>query len=57
MDNKGLVRQAGTTWVTPRLELKGSVGAILKEGGGKLSITGQDSGEMRCEKPHSSQCQ
>jgi hypothetical protein len=57
MDKKGLVRQASTTkWVTPALEFKGSVGAILKEGGGKLSITGQDSGEMRCEKPHSSQC-
>ena len=57
MDKKGFVRQASAkAWVTPALEFKGSVGAILKEGGGKLSVTGSDSGEMRCEKPHSSQC-
>lgn len=43
-------------WETPQLQFKGAVGEILKQGGGKLSITGQDSGEMRCEKPHSSQC-
>jgi hypothetical protein len=56
MMTKELVRPVTQTWVTPRLELKGTVGAILNQGGGKLSITGQDSGEMRCEKPHSSQC-
>jgi hypothetical protein len=56
MMSKELVRPAIQAWVTPRLELKGSIGAILNQGGGKLSITGQDSGEMRCEKPHSSQC-
>jgi hypothetical protein len=56
MMTKELVRPATQAWVTPRLELKGTVGAILNQGGGKLSITGQDSGEMRCEKPHSSQC-
>jgi hypothetical protein len=44
-------------WDTPRLQFKGSVGDVLKSGGGKLSITGQDPGEMRCEKPHSSNCQ
>lgn len=43
-------------WVTPQLSHRGSVGQLLKEGQGKLSITGQDSGEMRCEKPHASQC-
>lgn len=43
-------------WTTPTLNHRGSVGQILKSGGGKLSITGSDSGEMRCEKPHASQC-
>jgi hypothetical protein len=43
-------------WVAPTLNHRGSVGQILKDGMGKLSITGQDSGEMRCEKPHASQC-
>lgn len=43
-------------WETPKLQFKGGVGDILKSGGGKLSITGQDPGEMRCEKPHSSNC-
>jgi hypothetical protein len=44
-------------WTTPRLAYRGSVGQILKDGGGKLSITGQDHGEMRCEKPHVSECE
>ena len=44
------------TWATPTLTHRGSVGQILKSGGGKLSITGQDPGEMRCEKPHVSEC-
>jgi hypothetical protein len=43
-------------WTTPELAYRGSVAQILKQGGGKLSITGQDAGEMRCEKPHVSQC-
>lgn len=43
-------------WETPQLQFKGAVGDILKSGGGKLSISGQDPGEMRCEKPHSSKC-
>lgn len=43
-------------WATPTLTHRGSVGQILKSGGGKLSITGQDPGEMRCEKPHVSEC-
>lgn len=51
MDNK-----KRDPWVTPRLEFKGGVGEVLKSGGGKLSITGADPGEMRCEKPHSNQC-
>ena len=50
MDKKGLVQTGATQWVTPRVEFKGSVGAILKQGGGKLSITGGDPGEMRCQK-------
>ena len=44
-------------WTTPRLAYRGSVGQILKDGGGKLSITGQDHGEMRCEKPHATECE
>ena len=43
-------------WATPTLIHRGSVGQILKSGGGKLSITGQDPGEMRCEKPHADEC-
>ena len=43
-------------WMTPQLQFKGGVGDILKSGGGKLSISGSDPGEMRCEKPHSSDC-
>jgi hypothetical protein len=37
-------------WITPALEFKGTVGEILQTGGGKLSVTGGDPGEMRCEK-------
>ena len=43
-------------WTTPTLAYRGTVGQVLKEGGGKLSITGSDSGEMRCEKPHAADC-
>lgn len=43
-------------WTAPRLEFRGTVGDVLKSGGGKLSITGSDAGEMRCEKPHASEC-
>jgi hypothetical protein len=44
-------------WTTPLLTYRGSVGQILQSGGGKLSITGSDPGEGRCEKPHASQCE
>ena len=44
------------TWVTPQLEFKGKVGDLLQNGGGKLSISLADSGESRCEKPHTSSC-
>jgi hypothetical protein len=43
-------------WTVPRLEFKGTVADILKSGGGKLSVTAADPGEMRCEKPHADQC-
>jgi hypothetical protein len=58
MDKKtrGQDTKARGHWETPRLEFKGRVGEILKSGGGKLSVTGADSGEMRCEKPHTHQC-
>lgn len=44
-------------WVTPLLTYRGSVGQILQGGGGKLSISGSDPGEGRCEKPHASDCE
>jgi hypothetical protein len=43
-------------WTTPVLTYRGSVGQILQGGGGKLSISGSDPGEGRCEKPHASDC-
>jgi len=49
-------KTAPKAWTTPTLNHRGSVGQILLSGGGKLSVTGQDPGEMRCEKPHISQC-
>ncbi len=47
---------AATPWTTPVLTFRGSVGQILQSGGGKLSISGSDPGEGRCEKPHADQC-
>ena len=44
------------TWVGPKLEFKGTVGEILQNGGGKLSLSLADTGESRCEKPHTSSC-
>jgi hypothetical protein len=43
-------------WKTPSLRFRGTVGEVLRSGGGKLSLTGGDPGEMRCEKPHSASC-
>ena len=43
-------------WARPTLVYQGRVAEILKEGGGKLSITAADPGEMRCEKPHKDDC-
>lgn len=43
-------------WTSPKLEFKGTVGEILKTGGGKESLSLADSGESRCEKPHTSSC-
>lgn len=45
-----------TTWTTPQLTYRGTVGQILQGGGGKLSIAGSDPGENRCERPHAEQC-
>lgn len=45
-----------TTWTTPQLTYRGTVGQILQGGGGKLSIAGSDPGENRCEKPHEPEC-
>jgi hypothetical protein len=43
-------------WVTPQLEFKGTVAEVLQSGIGKLSISLADTGESRCEKPHTSSC-
>ena len=43
-------------WTAPRLAFAGRVADVLQSGGGKLSITAADPGEMRCEKPHVDQC-
>lgn len=56
MSTKTMAPQQTRQWVTPQLNHRGSVGQILKDGMGKLSITGQDPGEMRCEKPHATEC-
>lgn len=45
-----------TPWTTPVLTFRGSVGQILQNGNGKLSLAGSDPGEGRCEKPHAEQC-
>jgi len=49
-------RSPATPWTTPVLTFRGSVGQILQNGNGKLSLTGGDPGEGRCEKPHAEQC-
>ena len=56
MKSKVTGRRERGSWETPRLECKGTVGDILRSGGGKLSITSADPGENRCEKPHADQC-
>ena len=48
--------QSVQAWATPTLTFQGSVGEILQQGGGKLSLQLADSGEMRCEKPHVDRC-
>ena len=58
MDTK--LTAAGTVpvrlWTAPRLSFVGRVADVLQSGGGKLSVTAADPGEMRCEKPHANQC-
>ncbi len=39
-------------WQTPRIEVLGDITEVVLGGGGKLSITGGDTGENRKEKPH-----
>lgn len=56
MSTKPMAPPQTRAWVSPRLSHRGSVAQLLKDGMGKLSITGQDPGEMRCEKPHASEC-
>jgi hypothetical protein len=56
MKQKTTATTAVKTWTAPRLSFVGRVADILQSGGGKLSITAADPGEMRCEKPHADQC-
>ena len=39
-------------WQEPRLTYVGHLADIVQGGGGKLSVTSVDPGEVRCEKPH-----
>lgn len=58
MDKKASItgREPLATWAKPRLAFVGRVADVLQSGGGKLSVTAADPGEMRCEKPHLDQC-
>jgi hypothetical protein len=56
MKKKNSEIQPVQPWATPTLTFQGSVGEILQQGGGKLSLQLADSGEMRCEKPHIDKC-
>jgi hypothetical protein len=56
MNKQKTTGAAANAWTTPRLSFVGRVADILQSGGGKLSITAADPGEMRCEKPHADQC-
>ena len=56
MHKKQTGAESSKTWTTPRLAFVGRIADLLKSGGGKLSLTAADSGEMRCEKPHVDQC-
>jgi hypothetical protein len=40
--------QTDRAWVKPALAYKGTVGEILREGGGKTSTSPSDPGESRC---------
>lgn len=56
MHKKQTRAESSKAWTTPRLAFVGQIADVLKSGGGKLSITSADPGEMRCEKPHVDQC-
>lgn len=56
MDKKLTAARSSKVWETPRLAFAGRIADVLKSGGGKLSITAADPGEMRCEKPHADEC-
>ena len=56
MKNESITAQPVQAWTTPTLTFQGTVGEILKQGGGKLSLQLADGGEMRCEKPHVDKC-
>lgn len=48
--NQNATGQTLRPWARPRLVFRGTVGEVLKSGMGKLSMSGGDPGEMRCEK-------
>ena len=47
MDKKKEVEKK--TWESPKLVLLGTITDVVRGGGGKLSVTGGDPGEMRKE--------
>ena len=49
-DDVARAQPARRTWKRPQLKYIGDVGDVLKGGGGKLSITGADPGDVRKEK-------
>ena len=45
MSNKAKQQPAKKTWETPRLREVGTIGQVLRGGGGKLSIQADDTGD------------
>ena len=44
-DRSNLVAAARRQWVPPAVKLVGTIAEVLKHGGGKLSMTADDSGD------------
>jgi hypothetical protein len=44
-DRSNLVAAARRQWVSPAVKLVGTIAEVLKSGGGKLSVSADDSGD------------